>query len=148
VQRALNILALFFPRTKLQFFLLQEGFLNALLRLSRLLKGIFKNLNTMPMENNNMGSDKLAILWFRHGLRLHDNPSLHAAIEAVGQGSGIKLLPIFIFDGETAGTGWCGYNRMTYLLECLKELDDRFRAHDSRLHIFRYDILIVFSFQA
>ena len=75
-----------------------------------------------------------SILWFRHGLRLHDNPSLHAAIS----GENVRLLPIFIFDGETAGTSLCGYNRMAYLLECLNELNERFRGLGSRLHIFRF----------
>lgn len=35
---------------------------------------------------------KYSILWFRHGLRLHDNPSLH---EAIVSGKKIKLLPKF-----------------------------------------------------
>ena len=80
---------------------------------------------------------KYSILWFRHGLRLHDNPSLHAAIFG-DVDNYLKLLPIFIFDGETAGTSLCGYNRMSYLLECLSELNDRFRCLGSRLHIFKY----------
>lgn len=42
-----------------------------------------------------------SILWFRHGLRLHDNPSLLAAIE-YGR-KNVKFYPIFIFDGESAG---------------------------------------------
>ena len=78
---------------------------------------------------------KYSILWFRHGLRLHDNPSLH---EAILSDEKIKLLPIFIFDGETAGTSLCGYNRMSYLLECLNELNERFKGVGSRLHIFKY----------
>lgn len=77
---------------------------------------------------------KYSILWFRHGLRLHDNPSLH---EAIVSSEKIKLLPIFIFDGETAGTSLCGYNRMSYLLECLNELNERFKGIGSRLHIFK-----------
>ncbi|KAH9632067.1 hypothetical protein HF086_015271 [Spodoptera exigua] len=40
-----------------------------------------------------------SVLWFRHGLRLHDNPSLHSALEE----KGFPFFPIFIFDGETAG---------------------------------------------
>lgn len=42
--------------------------------------------------------DKVNILWFRNGLRLHDNPSLQRAVD-----NGGSLLPIFIFDGESAG---------------------------------------------
>ena len=81
-----------------------------------------------------MAADKeeLSILWFRNGLRLHDNPSLHEDIL-----EDKKDLPIFIFDGKTAGTDLCGYNRMTYLLECLKYLDTRFSAVQSKLHVFK-----------
>lgn len=39
------------------------------------------------------------MLWFRHGLRLHDNPSLHVALED----RSAPFFPMFIFDGETAG---------------------------------------------
>jgi hypothetical protein len=42
-----------------------------------------------------------SILWFRHGLRLHDNPSLLAAID-YGR-KNVTFYPIFIFDGESAG---------------------------------------------
>lgn len=42
-----------------------------------------------------------SILWFRHGLRLHDNPSLLAAIE--GGRQTVTFYPVFIFDGESAG---------------------------------------------
>lgn len=42
-----------------------------------------------------------SILWFRHGLRLHDNPSLLAAIEKCQQP--VNFYPVFIFDGESAG---------------------------------------------
>ncbi|CAG9133427.1 unnamed protein product [Plutella xylostella] len=41
-----------------------------------------------------------SVLWFRHGLRLHDNPALLSAIEDRGQ----TFFPLFIFDGETAGS--------------------------------------------
>lgn len=40
-----------------------------------------------------------SVFWFRHGLRLHDNPALFEAMK----NSNVQLLPIFIFDGESAG---------------------------------------------
>lgn len=43
-----------------------------------------------------------SVLWFRHGLRLHDNPSFLEAIASKGASS-VTFYPIFIFDGETAG---------------------------------------------
>lgn len=44
-----------------------------------------------------------SILWFRHGLRLHDNPSLLEAIRSEGQQRAEVFYPVFIFDGESAG---------------------------------------------
>ncbi|KAF9418520.1 hypothetical protein HW555_004669 [Spodoptera exigua] len=70
-----------------------------------------------------------SVLWFRHGLRLHDNPSLHSALEE----KGFPFFPIFIFDGETAGTKVVGYNRMRYLLEALDDLDSQFKKHDTSI---------------
>ena len=43
------------------------------------------------------GKERVSILWFRNGLRLHDNESLTRA----AKDAGTKLLPLFIFDGET-----------------------------------------------
>lgn len=40
---------------------------------------------------------EVSVHWFRHGLRLHDNPALFEASR------NSILYPIFIFDGETAG---------------------------------------------
>ena len=85
------------------------------------------------------------ILWFRHGLRLHDNPALRAALQRASQDQRIELYPIFIFDGVTAGTKICGYNRFQFLLECLNDLDGQLRRHGGRLHIFGGDPISVFS---
>ena len=66
--------------------------------------------------------EKINILWFRNGLRLHDNESLRiAAGDKV-----CKLLPIFIFDGETPTSNYCKYNKVSFLLECLEDLDTQF----------------------
>lgn len=47
------------------------------------------------------------VLWFRHGLRLHDNPALRKAIE-LSEDCG-QFMAVFIFDGESAGkfNRWC-----------------------------------------
>ena len=47
------------------------------------------------------------------------------------------LLPLFVFDGESAGTKLCGYNRFKYLLECLADLDEQLRALGTKLTIAR-----------
>ncbi|XP_055603870.1 cryptochrome-1 [Uranotaenia lowii] len=79
------------------------------------------------------------ILWFRHGLRLHDNPSLLEAIrnDSGGQSESVRIYPIFIFDGETAGTKVVGYNRMKFLLESLADLDRQLREIGGQLFVFR-----------
>jgi cryptochrome len=41
---------------------------------------------------------KTGIHWFRHGLRLHDNPALFSCQDEVE-----RFIPIFIFDGKSAG---------------------------------------------
>lgn len=43
------------------------------------------------------------VIWFRHGLRLHDNPALLEALEKRNSGEKVHLIPIYIFDGETSG---------------------------------------------
>lgn len=43
-----------------------------------------------------------SILWFRHGLRLHDNPALLEALKSKWQQK-VTFYPVFIFDGESAG---------------------------------------------
>jgi cryptochrome len=54
-----------------------------------------------------------SILWFRHGLRLHDNPALLEAIRNEGGLSKrVTFYPVFIFDGESASKTIC--------LECIK----------------------------
>lgn len=42
--------------------------------------------------------DRVALFWFRRDLRLHDNHALYAALS-----SGLKVLPLFIFDTEILG---------------------------------------------
>lgn len=41
-----------------------------------------------------------SVLWFRHGLRLHDNPALLNALQLAKGG---QFMAVFIFDGESAG---------------------------------------------
>ena len=79
----------------------------------------------------------LHVLWFRHGLRLHDNPSLTEAAAGLDKADGARLLPIFIFDGESAGTKLCSFNRFKFLLECLGDLDDQLRDVGAQMHFFR-----------
>ncbi|CRK90905.1 CLUMA_CG004594, isoform A [Clunio marinus] len=68
-----------------------------------------------------------SVLWFRQGLRLHDNPALIEAINTDDGRRQVTFYPVFIFDGESAGTKDVGYNRMKFLLESLLDLDEQFK---------------------
>merc|ERR1711892_127339 len=85
--------------------------------------------------------EKVNILWFRNGLRLHDNQSLHKATSDKSR----KLLPLFIFDGETPTTKHCKYNKMTFLLECLEDLDTQFWYHGGKLNLVEGNPVDVFK---
>ena len=55
-------------------------------------------------------------MWFRRDLRLADNPALH---RAAGRG---PVLPVFVVDPHL--TGPAGAARRTFLVRCLRKLDD------------------------
>ncbi|XP_065338962.1 cryptochrome-1 [Cloeon dipterum] len=84
---------------------------------------------------------QMSVLWFRHGLRLHDNPALLEAIS----GPPSMFFPIFIFDGESAGTKVIGFNRMRFLLESLADLDRQLRSVGGRLWLLRGDPSKIFQ---
>lgn len=75
---------------------------------------------------------KVSVHWFRHGLRIHDNPALLESIKDAE-----KFYAIFIHDGETAGTKITGYNRLYYLTEALNDLDSHFRELGSQLFVLK-----------
>ncbi len=54
------------------------------------------------------------------GLRVHDNPALHAACRA-----GATLLPVFVLDPWFLKPERVGINRLQFLLEALRDLDTR-----------------------
>ncbi|XP_053955954.1 cryptochrome-1 [Anastrepha ludens] len=88
------------------------------------------------------------VLWFRHGLRLHDNPALLEAIS--DKAEGVALIPLFIFDGESAGTKTVGYNRMRFLLKSLADINNQLQAvHSSagglgKLYLFQGNPTAIF----
>lgn len=85
----------------------------------------------MPQPDSNRRPSKVSIHWFRHGLRLHDNPALLEALKNCKE-----VYPVFIFDGEVAGTKFAGFNRMRFLIECLEDLDSNLRKFGGRLYVF------------
>jgi len=92
---------------------------------------------------------KRVFVWFRHALRIHDNPCLSAALDLqqTSPDQQVQIYPIFIFDGESGSTKLCGFNRFQFLLECLKDLDQQFSGASSlgKLHLFRGEPTQVFN---
>lgn len=83
-----------------------------------------------------------SLMWFRKGLRIHDNPALqHAASRARG-----PLYPVFVIDPRymepdraafSPGSPRAGVNRIRFLLECLADLDAGLRRLGSRLLVLK-----------
>lgn len=72
--------------------------------------------NYLSVEFNNLFAftatmTKTSVHWFRHGLRLHDNPALLESVKDCE-----KFYAIFIHDGETAGIVYCLYVLITYMI--------------------------------
>lgn len=63
-----------------------------------------------------MGGAQRGLLWFRKGLRLHDNPALHQACK------GVALAPVFVLDPWFLTPQRVGVNRLNFLLESLRGL--------------------------
>lgn len=64
-----------------------------------------------------MGGATRGLLWFRKGLRLHDNPALHQACK------GVALAPVFVLDPWFLTPQRVGVNRLNFLLESLRGLE-------------------------
>eukprot|EP00889_Picochlorum_renovo_P005776 jgi/Picre1/32806/NNA_008136.t1 len=73
-----------------------------------------------------------SIVWFRKGLRLHDNPALLEAAQDVDH-----LYPVFVLDPHFMNPEKIGVNRIQFLLESLKDLHESLRARGSRLLVLR-----------
>lgn len=81
---------------------------------------------------------KASVHWFRHGLRLHDNPALLESIMACE-----KFYAIFIVDEDA--TEPMGYNRMQYLTESLRNLDAQLRALGGQLYVMKGEPTVIFK---
>ena len=71
-------------------------------------------------------------VWFRKGLRVHDNAALVEA--AAGSGS---VLPLYVLDPYFARPEFVGAPRYRFLLESLADLDASLRKRGSRLCVVR-----------
>ena len=80
-----------------------------------------------PFSDVKMGS--VSLHWFRKALRLHDNPALLKATESSW------LIPLYILDTEYLDPRRTNANRVGFLLDSLKCLDEDLRSKGSCLFV-------------
>ncbi|KAL5575630.1 hypothetical protein UlMin_017329 [Ulmus minor] len=89
------------------------------------------------------GSGSGSLMWFRKGLRIHDNPALQYASR-----SSDVLYPVFVIDPHymkpdpnsfSQGSSRAGLNRIRFLLESLVDLDSNLKKLGSRLLVLKGD---------
>ena len=81
------------------------------------------------------------VMWFRKGLRIHDNPALDYAAR-----SSSAVYPVFVIDPHymkpdpnafSPGSSRAGLNRIRFLLESLLDLDSSLKRLGSRLLVLK-----------
>lgn len=76
--------------------------------------------------------DKVNIFWFRRDLRLEDNTGLHHALN-----SGIKVIPVFIFDTEILDQLQDKSDRrVDYIHQALQQIHKELKNHNSGLYVY------------
>lgn len=85
--------------------------------------------------------NEINIFWFRRDLRLEDNIGLYHALQ-----SGLKVIPIFIFDTGILRQLHNKYDRrVDYIHQALQQLHDELQKYGSGLHIFYGEVEGVFE---
>lgn len=88
-----------------------------------------------------MASGSNSLVWFRKGLRIHDNPALEYAAKGCNY-----LYPVFVIDPRymepdptafSIGSTRAGLNRIRFLLESLVDLDASLKKLGSRLLVLK-----------
>jgi len=78
---------------------------------------------------------EVAVCWFRRDLRLHDNTALFKALN-----SGLKVLPIFIFDEEILNELPENDARVNFIHETLQNLDLELKKQQSSFYVVKGNI--------
>jgi deoxyribodipyrimidine photo-lyase len=78
-------------------------------------------------------SIETALVLFNRDLRVHDHPALAAAAKAG------RTVPLFVFDERLLGSRFAAPNRVAFMLEALRDLDERLRRAGGRLYVRRGD---------
>ncbi|CAI9281293.1 unnamed protein product [Lactuca saligna] len=95
------------------------------------------SLSPFIHRNPNMTSGSNSLMWFRKGLRIHDNPALEYAAK-----NSNHVYPVFVIDPHymkpdpnsfSPGSNLAGLNRIRFLLESLVDLDSGLKKLGSRL---------------
>jgi deoxyribodipyrimidine photo-lyase len=76
---------------------------------------------------------KTSVVLFNRDLRTHDHPALTAAAKAE------RAVPLFVFDERLLGSRFAAPNRVAFMLESLRDLDERLRRAGGRLFVRRGD---------
>ncbi|HEX6205204.1 MAG TPA: deoxyribodipyrimidine photo-lyase [Solirubrobacterales bacterium] len=74
-----------------------------------------------------------ALVLFNRDLRVHDHPALTAAARAE------RTVPLFVFDERLLRSRFAAPNRVAFMLEALRDLDERLRRMGARLYLRRGD---------
>jgi deoxyribodipyrimidine photo-lyase len=74
-----------------------------------------------------------ALVLLNRDLRVHDHPALFAAAKAG------RTVPLFVFDERLLGSRFAAPNRVAFMLEALRDLDERLRKAGGRLFVRRGD---------
>jgi deoxyribodipyrimidine photo-lyase len=74
-----------------------------------------------------------AIVLFNRDLRVHDHPALAAAARAG------RTVPLFVLDERLLGSRFAAPNRVAFMLEALRDLDEALRKAGGRLFVRRGD---------
>lgn len=80
----------------------------------------------------------VSVVLFTSDLRLHDNPTLRAAVAGSGE-----VVPLFVLDEAIVSAGFATPNRRAFLADCLTDLDAGLRARGGRLVVRTGDVVDV-----
>ncbi|WP_405607786.1 cryptochrome/photolyase family protein [Streptomyces sp. NBC_01508] len=78
----------------------------------------------------------VSVVLFTSDLRLHDNPTLHAAVTGADE-----VVPLFVLDEAIVSAGFATPNRRAFLADCLTDLDAALRERGGRLVVRAGDVV-------
>ena len=75
---------------------------------------------------------RIALVWFRRDLRVHDHPALAAAV-----GSADVVIPVFVFDEALLGGRWPAPNRVWFMRGSVAELSSALAERGAAMRVLR-----------